>query len=521
MRQTTLPHRLKYGQAAAHGVIIIPVFQVSEYGVITMLPTAANDLQRTSPERQGIDSTAILQFVEALESQIHDIHSFMLLRHGSVVAEGWWSPYGPDHPHMLFSLSKSFTATAVGLALSEGRFSIDDRVQSFFPDEMPAEVNDFLAAMSVRHLLSMSSGHAEDTWSYMVDRADANWIKGFFEVPVLHAPGTHFLYNTGATYILSAIIQKTTGMKLVDYLQAQLFAPLGIENATWEESPQGINLGGIGLRIKTEGIARFSQLYLQKGLWNGERILPEAWVEEATALQIVNGDIPDSDWTQGYGYQFWRCRYGAYRGDGAFGQYGVVMPEQDAILAITSGIDLLEMQQPLNLVWEILLPAMHPDPLPEDAASHHRLTEKLAHLHVLPVQGEAAAPAASQVSGRTYAVDANELMIETISLNFTDSGCKVRFKTAVSEETIACGYSRWQEGQTTLFNEPGLFDRRPIVTSGAWTDGDSFTMVVRLVETPFFHSFVFHAAGDELLIETCVNVSLESTRPLLLTARPV
>lgn len=486
-----------------------------------MPATAANDLPRSSPERQGIDSAAILQFVEALESQIHDIHSFMLLRHGSVVAEGWWSPYGPEHPHMLFSLSKSFTATAVGLALSEGRFSIDDRVQSFFPDEMPAEVNDFLAAMSVRHLLSMSSGHAEDTWSYMVERADRNWIRGFFEVPVLHAPGTHFLYNTGATYVLSAVIQKTTGMKLVDYLQSRLFAPLGIENATWEESPQGISLGGIGLRIKTEDIARFSQLYLQKGLWNGQRILPEGWVEEATALQIVNGDMPDSDWTQGYGYQFWRCRHGAYRGDGAFGQYGVVMPEQDAVLAITSGIDLLEMQQPLNLVWEILLPAMHPGPLPENSAPHNRLTEKLAHLHVLPVQGEAASPAASQVSGRTYAVDANELMIETMSLDFTDSGCTVRFKTAAREERVVCGYSRWEEGQTALFNEPGVSASSPIVASGAWTAEDRFTMVVRLVETPFFHTMLYHVVGADLMLETRVNVSFGSTKPMLLTAQPV
>src|SRR5438093_7250369 len=134
----------------------------------------------------------------------------MLLRHGSVVAEGWWSPCGREHPHLLFSLSKSFTSTAVGLAVTEGRFSIDDPVLSFFQDETPAAVSEFLAAMRVQHLLSMSTGQALDTWTYMVDRSDGNWIKGFLDVPVLYAPGTRFVYNTGATYMLAAIVQKTT-----------------------------------------------------------------------------------------------------------------------------------------------------------------------------------------------------------------------------------------------------------------------------------------------------------------------
>jgi CubicO group peptidase (beta-lactamase class C family) len=479
-----------------------------------------HDLPRTSPEQQGVASSTILEFVQALESQIHELHSFMLLRHGSIIAEGWWSPYGRDYPHMIFSLSKSFTSTAVGLALTEGHFSIDDLVLSFFPDETPAEVNDFLAAMSVRHLLSMSTGHADDTWAYMVNRPDGNWIKGFFEVPVRHAPGAHFLYNTGATYMLSAIVQKTTGMKLIDYLLPRLFEPLGIQNATWEESPQGINLGGIGLSIKTEDIARFGQLYLQKGMWQGEQLLPEAWVTQATAFQIANGDEAQSDWTQGYGYQFWHCRHGAYRGDGVFGQYCIVMPEQDAVLAITGGIDVFDMQQPLNLVWDLLLPAMHPSAIPA-ATDHDTLAKKLSSLHLPPVQGQTASPIASQVSARTYSVDVNELEIETITLNFTESGCTVRVKTAAGEEIIPCGYGTWQQGHTTLFNEPAWLNPMPIAASGAWTAEDRLTMVVRLYETPFFYTLVYDFVADEMLVESRVNVSLESTKPLLLTAHAI
>ncbi|MBE0699599.1 MAG: serine hydrolase, partial [Anaerolineaceae bacterium] len=309
---------------------------------ITSFPTS-------SPERQGIPSSAILRFVEAIEKKHLELHSFMLLRHGILVAKGWWNPYHPDYPHMLFSLSKSFTSSAVGLAVAEGRLSVDDAVVSFFPDDLPELVSENLKAMKVKHLLTMSTGHAEDTTGRLRDTVDGNWVKSFLSLEVENVPGKPFVYNSGATYILSAIIQKVTGMTVLEYLRPRLFEPLGIENPTWETCPMGINTGGWGLNVRTEDIAQFGQLYLNKGVWNGRRILAQEWVEQASSAQVPNGDNPESDWNQGYGYQFWRCRHGAYRGDGAFGQYCIVMPEQDAVLAITSGLG--DMQAVMNLVW--------------------------------------------------------------------------------------------------------------------------------------------------------------------------
>lgn len=484
------------------------------------MPTTNNTLQRATPESQGVASSAILQFVEAVENQVHELHSFMLLRHGKVIAEGWWSPYGREYPHQLFSLSKSFTSTAVGFAVSEGILSLDDKVISYFSDEASAAANEHLAAMQIRHLLTMSTGQAHDTWSNMVDRPDGNWVRGFFEVPVIEPPGTHFVYNNGATHLLSAIIQKVTGTKLVDYLEPRLFEPLGIQNATWQASPQGITAGGIGLSLTTEDVARFGQLYLDKGMWQGKRLLSEAWITEATGTRIANEGI-ETDWRQGYGYQFWRGRHQTYRGDGVFGQWCIVMPEQDAVLVITSGIDLFDLQQPLNLVWDILLPAMKPDALPDDFAAHDKLTEKLSNLSMPPVQGDAASPMMQQISGRTYAIDVNELRLEAITLNFGEVGCEVYIKTPAGEETIPCGYGQWQRGQTTLFSQRLLFDRTPVAASGAWTAEDTFTMIFRLYETPFYHTVVCHFAGDELMIEVQLNVSLESTKPQLFTAHPV
>ena len=256
------------------------------------------------------------------------LHSFMLLRGGKVVAEGWWYPYNPDSPHRLYSLSKSFTSTAVGLAVEEGLMSLDDLVLDHFPEEAPAEPDENLAAMRVRDLLRMNTGHLKEQADAFWSTERDTWAESFLAVPVGLKPGTHFVYNTGATYMAGLMVQRLTGGTLIDYLTPRLFAPLGIEGATWQSDDEGYNVGGWGLRIRTEDIARFGQLLLQRGMWDGRRLLPEWWVAEATALQTANGSDPDSDWDQGYGYQFWRCRHNAYRGDGAFGQYCIVMPDQ-------------------------------------------------------------------------------------------------------------------------------------------------------------------------------------------------
>ncbi len=465
-----------------------------------------NRLPRSTPESQGISSSAILAFVEAAQDQIQELHSLMLIRHGQVVAEGWWSPYAPEKLHMLFSLSKSFTSSAIGLAVGEGRLSIDDRVLSFFPDDVPAEISPNLSAMRVRHLLSMSTGHAMDTTPLLFEGGD-NWIKTFLSLPVEHEPGTFFLYNTGATYMLSAIIQKITGMKLIDYLTPRLLEPLGIEDTWWEESPQGINMGGFGFNVKTEDIACFGQMYLQRGLWNGKQILSEAWVELASSKHISNGTDPNSDWAQGYGFQFWRCRHNAYRGDGAFGQYCIVMPEQDAVLAITSGVG--DMQQPLNFVWDMLLPAMGDTPLPENSAAQTALMAKLASLEFAPPPGESASPTAARVSGRDYKADANDLQMERLCFEFGDSSFTAVFTVAGKDHPMTGGYGRWEEGSTNIIAINRNFPEKEhrCVTSGVWTAENTFTITTRFYETPFYGTVIIQFETDHLTMESFPNVA--------------
>jgi CubicO group peptidase (beta-lactamase class C family) len=344
---------------------------------------ASTPLPRSAPEAQGISSQAILRFVEAAD-KINTLHSFMILRHGRVIAEAWWKPEAPDKPHLLWSLSKSFTSTAIGLAIEEGKLSLEDPVLKFFPGDAPAEPSDNLKAMTVRDLLTMTGGHDTEPKSPSGNPT----VKQFLSHPVVHKPGTHFQYNTMGTYTLSAIITKVTGQTTLDFLRPRLFEPLGIENPEWADSSEGYSLGGYGLKLCTEDIARFGQLYLQKGKWNGKQLVPEKWVKQATSKQVPNDQESHTkigiDWRQGYGFQFWRCTHNAFRGDGAAGQFCVVIPEKDVVIAITA--ETGDMPGELNAIWENLLPAFQDEPLPGNDSAQQTLKERIAHLEAHPAK---------------------------------------------------------------------------------------------------------------------------------------
>ncbi len=363
----------------------------------------AGDLERTTPESVGIPSEAIVRWLDALERDAPDPHAFTIVRHGAIAAQGWWAPNSRDLRHALYSVSKSFTSTAVGLAVAEGRLGIDDSVVSFFPEDAPAVVSPNLAAMKVRHLLTMSTGHvAADLPDHLPDY-EGSGARAFLALPVSEAPGTRFLYNTPASYMLSAIVTKLTGQRLLDYLQPRLFEPLGIDGATWEHDSAGIDMGGFGLRLRIDDLARFGQLYLQEGRWQGRQIVPADWIRAATSLQIATGPElnPNPDWRQGYGFQFWRGRHNSFRADGAFGQYSLVVPDQDLVVAVNSGTD--PMHRILDAVWDELLPRLSATPLPVDPTGAVALERRLDGLRLRPRTGQTGSSAERAVEGAAEA----------------------------------------------------------------------------------------------------------------------
>ena len=309
----------------------------------------------SSPAAQGLAARGIQALIDTLQAAPGvEPHSLMILRHGYLVAAGWWYPYTPARPHLLYSLSKSFTSTAAALAMAEGLFALDDPVIAHFPELQADVTHPATRLMLVRHLAAMATGHTEDTWERAIACDPAEPVRGFLMTPPDKQPGTVFAYNQSATYTLAAIVQKLTGQPLTQYLRPRLLDPIGAGDVSWQRGPARRELGFSGLFATTDTVARLGQLYLQQGRWGNQQILAPGWVAEATRPQIATAPAWGVDWEQGYGYQFWMARHG-YRGDGAFGQYCLVLPEQDAVVAITS--QTVDMQVVLDAVWEDLLPA--------------------------------------------------------------------------------------------------------------------------------------------------------------------
>ncbi len=466
---------------------------------------SVRQLPRSTPEAEGIPSAAVLDFVRAVEQHEHPldaVQGFMLLRHGKVAAEGWWAPYGPDIPHSFYSLSKSFTSTAIGLAVSEGLLTVEDTVIGYFPDETPADPSDTLMAMQVKHLLAMNTGHQEDTTTDVFRGTDDNWPRAFLSLPVEHQPGSWFVYNTAATYMLSAITTTLTGKTLLEYLRPRLLDPLGIVGATWEADPRGISLGGTGLHATTEDIARFGQLYLQNGLWEGKRIISEDWIAEATTAHSDNSNTQTNpDWTVGYGYQFWLNRTGSYRGDGAFGQYCIVMPEQDTVIAMISGVR--DMQAVLDKVWEHLLPAMEQVALPAIPEDHGALVAKLASLSLPLPEGQPSSPVAPMWTDKSVTLEANDLHLERIAITFGNDRTTVVVYDQRGDHSFNLGHGVWLKGGTGVL---GL-DDQPVAASGAWTAADTYEARLCFYEGEICPVLRFHFSDGILRLDVDPNVA--------------
>jgi CubicO group peptidase (beta-lactamase class C family) len=446
----------------------------------TQLPR--NSLPRSTPAELGVAGSGVLAFLDAIAALPDiELHSLMVLRHGQVLAEGWWAPYGPSEIHLLYSLSKSFTSTALGLAVGEGRLSLDDSVLAHFSEFEADTTHPWSRGMTVRQLVAMATGHREDALERVRQLDPAEPVRGFLQVPPDQAPGTVFAYNNAATYVVGAIVQRLTGETLTDYLRPRLFEPLGIDQAYWDGDQTGRDLGFTGLHLTTEAVARFGQLYLDDGIWQGARLLPAGWVAEATALHTPNPGEPHPDWQQGYGYQFWQSRHG-YRGDGAYGQFCLVLPEQDAVVVTTAATE--NMQGILDAVWAELLPAFHG---PGSVADDQRLTARLTAL-ALPVLDRAGQAGRAQDPGGSGGVPPGmdtapglEAHLEVVAVaDDAGGGWALTVVEGGQRLVVRCGDQEWARTSVPVGDDRRL----EVAASGLWVDPSTFSAELILVQTP-------------------------------------
>lgn len=450
-------------------------------------------LPRATPSSQGVDASCIGAFIHAAAEVGIELHSLMVVRRGHVIAEGWWDPYRPDGIQLIYSLSKAFTSAAVGIAAGEGLIDLNATVAEAMGDMLPADAAGWTATAKVRDLLTMSSGHEGDPINAMLStaRTGGDPLQTFLTLPAEQAPGL-FTYNQGATLTLAAALARATGEPLLDWLRPRLFDPLGIDDVTWTAMPgtngsDGAPLaqGFTGIHVSTETIANLGELLRRDGRWGDEQLIPAGYVDQARSPQVDNaGRASNPDWQHGYGFQLWASRHG-YRGDGAYGQFLIVLPEQEAVIAITAQTS--RMQDEIDLVWEHLLPAFDG---PASLAGDAELGDLLHDLRLAPLADTH--PAGVGLLDRDHDLRSPALFLGKVeSVRVTDgpNGLRMTWHTADGDHEVRVGRGEWVRGEL-----PAPWSLHPQVALSGETSEDEIRIRVVYVESP--HSLTVSIRRD-------------------------
>ncbi|MEJ3653313.1 serine hydrolase domain-containing protein [Actinomycetes bacterium KLBMP 9759] len=465
------------------------------------MPSQRALLPRSTPAAAGVSSRAVAALLDRLDERAIECHSIMVVRHGHVVAEGWWAPYSAERPHLLYSLSKSFTSVAVGLAVADRLLSLDDRVVDVLPDHVPADVSEHGRRITVHHLLSMTAGHDTDSLEEAWHLEPRDLVKGFLRVPFPVAEGTRHAYDNPTTFVLARMVERVTGRGLPEFLDERLFTPMGVDHAEWDRVASGAAFGFHGLHLTTEAVAAFGELLLRGGRWGDRQLVPRDWVELATRRHIATLPSEDgagnADFLCGYGYQFWTSRHG-YHGNGSFGQECVVVPSHDLVVAVTGGHANTDSpaQVVLDAIWECLLPGLDAAGDSRDrSADDEVLAERLRQLSFAPVPGSAE-PGRSVVATTDAATEDSALPGgSTVLVDPVDGGWLLQLGSSSFE--VAVGHGGWRESSPL---------GRPIVAAGAW-QGSTFRAELFVITTP-------HRVRLEVDAETSTTVATWSTVPL-------
>ena len=459
--------------------------------LLAFLPLAS------APEAEGVSSRQMLKWIAACETKIDAVHGFVLLKNGKLVAEGSWAPFDTiRHTHRLSSHSKCIVSTAAGFLVDDGKLDLDEYVVDILPDLMPKAPSENLRRLRVRDLMTMTMGSEKASEGWPAETAP-NWLKYKLAIPIKEKPGQHYHYDSDATHVLGEVVARKAGQPLMDFLKLRLFGPLGMDKAWSTVDPNGKPCAGWGFNLTTREIASIGQLYLDKGVWNGQRLLSEDWTTLATTKQTWSGKTPKdfqpkNDWTYGFGFNFWRCQHGCYRADGAGGQFTIVFPEHQAVLSLHADVD--SMQQLLDIVWDDFLPALSTAPLAADAEGAAQLAKRCRELAFTPIAGSRTG--GEKWLGRVATCKKPIGSVKTVRADATDDGWQLTFETEAGKYVVPVGYGTWKTGEMVFSPRPyeicfDIIGKQRVAASGAVQDDGSLRIRMHLLDGSHRFDFYF------------------------------
>lgn len=397
----------------------------------------SNDWQVVTPEQAGIPSGAVIELIDHLEMKGIPMHGLVVLRGGKVAFEAYWKPFDGEYMHRMYSSSKSFVAVAIGILAGEGRMSLDDRVIDFFPEYLDAGVHPYTQMTTVRDLLSMRTPFTTGDYANYSD-----WTEAFFRMEASHYPGMVFRYDTIASVMLGIIVKRVTGEEFLAYLRPRLFEPAGMSPDIWAiQTPCGHDWAGSGVMCTTRDLARFAQVVMQGGVYEGRQLIPSEFARAATSK--ISDNVVASPWPErsfGYGYQFWLARHGFVL-SGMGSQVAVCVPEADLVVATTADSQSLVSANSdiYQAVWD-MLPKLSNAPLPEDGASQAALERRISGLSLKVAEGAKTSPIAADIAGRRYTLTDNTMKLSWLELSFEGDEGALNYENATGAHTLKFGF---------------------------------------------------------------------------------
>lgn len=513
---------------------------IPPYGYTVAKPPArqaqtAKPLPRSTPEAEGVPAAAVKKFFERLGDDAElGTHLAIVMRHGRVIGQTDYSPYSRHLPHMLYSLSKSVTGTAIGMLIDDGLLTLDEKLVDIFPDKISPAAHILWRHVTVRDVLTMSTG---DRFNEAGSAVEEDWARAFLESLPKFEAGADFSYNSLNSYMLAAIVVRKTGMSVTDYLTPRLYKPLGINEYEWEKCPLGIEKGGWGLALKIEDAAKIGQLYLDGGVWNGTRLLSESWVKEASRRQI---ETPHAECPSGYGYQMWISPIeSGFVFNGAFGQFVQVFPKWDAVVASFSGSSKLYAKGRMIEYTSALLDAMEDEPMPANPRGDAALEEWCAGAtYMPPIPGEYTGGDAAGFSGIAAALHGREYRlrpsrgsvipqsIQAVHTNFSQGADMLCFKKSgealkfeVYEFDKKYSLRLLPDGSPSVSVISSRGEEEIVATRALWrTDGDDIYLaaVCSFIETPHTVSILMKLSDEKVSVTFSESPSLEAASLMLL-----
>ncbi len=462
------------------------------------------------PEEIGVSPEWVADYINKITDMGKMCHSFLMMRHGKVFAEGYWKPFGKDWKHRMYSVSKTFVSAAIGMLIDEGRIKLTDKICDYFPDKLPKDLHPLIAEMTIRDMLLMATCHKVSTYQ----RYDKDWLATFFEPHFEpdHKAGTEFRYDTSATYTMDVLVERLTGKTFLNYLIDKGLGDIGFSKDAWcVEAPEGYAWGGSGVMCTTRDLARFASVFANGGTVGGKKLLSREYVEDATANHISNDEGKhDAMHGHGYGYQIWRTFNNTYSFCGMGGQLAIIIPEKDMLFVCTSDTqgDVDGYAPFYNVLFDTVVDRASDDKLPFDDGAYAKLTDLLDGLEANMPRGEKTSPMAKTVDGVSYSVEENKMGINGFEISFSDVGGTVCLHTDRGDKLFPFGNEKYVD---TFFPEKHYYGTRigepanrelRCLNAGVWTDEKTFVLRTYVIDICFGNmTAAFTFDGDEVSLK--------------------